>query len=55
LIFGVAIMVGGLTISYYLDWPPGATIVSLSVLSLILTFIIKGILILISKHKKANK
>ena len=45
-------MVGGLTISYYADWAPGATIVLLSVAILVITFLIKGIVLLINKIKR---
>ncbi len=42
-------MLGGLTISYYGDWPPGATIVLLSIAILLLVFLIKGIILLIRR------
>lgn len=41
LIFSILSMTIGLTVSYYLDWKPGATIVTLSVILLILVFFIK--------------
>lgn len=44
-------MTMGLTIAYYLDLKPGATIVSFSVALLLLIFLVKGILRLIQKHK----
>lgn len=47
LIIGVVLavisMVSGLTISYYADWKPGATIVLFAVSILLIVFLIKGI------------
>ncbi|MCR5079590.1 MAG: metal ABC transporter permease [Bacilli bacterium] len=47
----VATMVGGLIASYYLDFPPGATIVSLAVAVLLLSFLIRGLMSIASKNK----
>ncbi|WP_026692879.1 metal ABC transporter permease [Peribacillus kribbensis] len=42
-IFGEAAVVGGLFLSYYLDWAPGGTIVLLSILILLLSILYKNI------------
>ena len=44
-------MIGGLTLSYYLDFPPGATIVSFSVALLLLVLLVRFIIYLIQKTK----
>ncbi len=49
LLFSVLSMTLGLTISYYLDLKPGATIVSLAIVILLIIFIIKGILYLFKR------
>lgn len=51
IIMGIIATTGGLVISYYLEWKPGATIVLLSVCILIVVFIIKGIIALIRYAK----
>ena len=55
-IFGICValaaMLGGLTISYYLDWPPGATIVVLTLIIMALVFLVRGIIYLSSQRKK---
>ncbi len=43
-IVSVATMLIGLTISYYLDWAPGATIVLLAVAILAIALIVKGVI-----------
>ncbi len=43
-IVGVLAMVSGLIISYYAEWKPGATIVLVSVIILIIVFLVKGII-----------
>lgn len=55
-IAGVISMVGGLIISYYLEWKPGATIVLLSIAILAVIFLIKGIITLIKylQRKSSN-
>ena len=50
-IFGVTSMVSGLIISYYANWRPGATIVLVSVVILLIVFIYKGIAGLIHQKK----
>lgn len=55
LIFSVLSMTLGLTFSYYLDLKPGATIVTLSVIFLIIIFVIKGIIALITRKKKLKE
>lgn len=54
-IISVVTMLAGLTISFYLDWAPGATIVALAVALLILILLIKGIIVLVRhlKHRHA--
>lgn len=44
-------MIGGLVVSYYADWAPGATIVSFSICVLALVLLIRLILYLIKKSK----
>lgn len=44
-------MLGGLTISYYAEWAPGATIVATSVAMLLLVLSARGILLLVRKRK----
>ena len=48
-IFAIALaltsVIGGLVFSFYLDWPPGGTIIVLSLIFLILTLILKKIVI----------
>ena len=51
----VICMVSGLTISFYADWAPGATIVLVSVLVLVITFIIKGIITLVKNIKSKTR
>lgn len=50
-IVDVVCMVSGLTISFYTDWAPGATIVLITVSLLVLVLIIKAILSLIRNAK----
>ncbi len=45
-------MIGGLIISYYLEWPPGATIVLVAVSFLAITLLIKGLIYSIRKIKQ---
>ena len=47
-------MLGGLTISYYANWAPGATIVSLSVAVLLLVILIKLVIYLFTKQKQRH-
>ena len=51
----VITMVGGLIISYEPGFPPGATIVSLAVIILLLAFLYRGIASLISKRKSKSE
>ena len=51
-ITSIASMLGGLTISYYADFAPGATIVSLSVVILVLTLLVRFIISLIKRKKE---
>ena len=51
---GILSMVGGLFISYYMEWKPGATIVILSVVVLVIVFLIKGIISLIKRIRLKN-
>ena len=51
-IVGIISMVSGLTISYYLDWAPGATIVLFTVTLLVMVFLVNGVIYLIHKTKK---
>lgn len=44
-------MIGGLVVSYYADWAPGATIVSLSICVLALVLLVRLILYFIKKSK----
>lgn len=55
LIFSILSMTIGLTVSYYLDWKPGATIVTLSVILLILVFFIKWITQFIERIKAKSQ
>lgn len=55
LIFSILSMTIGLTVSYYLDWKPGATIVTLSVILLILVFFIKWIIQSIDRIKTKSQ
>ena len=50
-IISVVCMVSGLTISYYADWAPGATIVLIAVAILLVVFLIKGLITLFSNIK----
>ncbi|MBM7693320.1 zinc transport system permease protein [Peribacillus deserti] len=43
ILFGEAAVVGGLFLSYYLDWAPGGTIVLLAILILIFTIVYRNI------------
>ena len=54
-ITGVVAMVSGLTISYYAEWKPGATIVLLTVCILLVVFLIKGIINLVKYNKIKTK
>lgn len=55
LIFSILSMTIGLTVSYYLDWKPGATIVTLSVILLILVFFIKWTIQFIERIKAKSQ
>ena len=50
-VISVVCMIAGLTISYYVDWAPGATIVLITVSLLVLAFLIKAIISLIRNTK----
>ena len=50
-IIGVISMVSGLTISYYANWRPGATIVLFAVAVLLVTFLVNGIIYLVKRRK----
>ena len=50
-IIGVISMVSGLTISYYANWRPGATIVLFAVAVLLVVFLVNGIMYLVKKRK----
>lgn len=50
-IIGVISMVSGLTISYYANWRPGATIVLFAVAVLLVVFLVNGIIYLVKKRK----
>ena len=54
-VVSVAAMLGGLTISYYLDWPPGATIALLSVAILFLALGVRGAITLSCRLKKSKR
>jgi len=51
LFFSLAAMVGGVVISYYLDWKPGATSVGLAVILLLIVLLVRGIMALARKRK----
>ena len=55
ILFSLVAMLGGLTISYYLEWAPGATIVMATILLLVLVLLYRGILVLIYKQKEKRK
>lgn len=50
-IIGVISMVSGLTISYYANWRPGATIVLFAVAVLLVVFLVNGIIYLVKRRK----
>jgi len=52
LVASLGCMLGGLTISYYASWAPGATIVSLAVALLLVVLLIKLMCYLIQKQKQ---
>ena len=50
LVYSLASMLGGITISYYTDWKPGATCVGLMVALLLVTLLIRGIIVMASRQ-----
>jgi zinc transport system permease protein len=54
-IFSVVAMIGGLTIAYYANLKPGATIVTLSVGLLLLMIVYHGIQMIIDKRKLSKE
>ena len=55
ILFSLVAMIGGLTISYYLEWAPGATIVMTTIALLVLVLLYRGILVLTAKQKEKQK
>jgi zinc transport system permease protein len=55
ILFSLIAMIGGLTISYYLEWAPGATIVMTTIALLVLVLLYRGILVLTAKQKEKQK
>ena len=51
LVYSLLSMVGGLVISYYLEWKPGATMVGLAVTLLLLTLAIRSLISFIRKRR----
>lgn len=49
--YSLLAMLGGVVVSYYLDWKPGATAVGIAVALLLLTLAIYGLLLYIRKRK----
>lgn len=49
--YSLLALLGGVTISYYADWKPGATAVALAVSLLLFTLLVRGSLILVRKSR----
>ena len=54
ILVSVVCLISGLTISYYAEWKPGATIVLFAVAILVLVFLIKGIIYLLNRYRIRN-
>ena len=55
LVFSLFSMLSGLTLSYYMDWAPGATIVVTTISLLVVILLYKGILSLVTQRKIKKK
>lgn len=51
LVFSLLSMVGGIVVSYYLEWKPGATSVGIAVMVLLLVLAVRSILTLVRKKR----